>query len=86
MKPRFSVLMLCLLAATVFSLASQSNAQRAPRGQVHALQATSDKGGEHPAKTEISSPATVTSSTLRRRRPTGLSRPAMLRGPASPEF
>ena len=60
MKPRFSVLMLCLLAAAVFSLASQSNAQRAPRGQVHALQATSDKGGEHPAKTEISGPATVT--------------------------
>ena len=60
MKPRFSVLMLCLLAAAVFSPASQSNAQRAPRGQVHALQATSDKGGEHPAKTEISGPATVT--------------------------
>ena len=45
MKPRFSVLMLCLLAAAVFSLASQSNTQRTPRGQVHALQATSDSDG-----------------------------------------
>jgi hypothetical protein len=58
MKPLFSVALLCLLAAA-FSLASQSSAQRAPRGQVHSLQATSDKGGEHPAKTEISGPATV---------------------------
>jgi hypothetical protein len=59
MKPLFSVASLCLLAA-VSSLAFQSDAQRASRGQVHALQATYDKGGEHPASTEISGPATIT--------------------------
>jgi hypothetical protein len=34
--------------------------ERARLGKVHSLQATSDKGGEHPASTEISGPATVT--------------------------
>jgi hypothetical protein len=58
MRPLSSILVLCLLAS--MAVASRSSAQRAPRGKVRALQATSDKGGEHPASTEISSPATVT--------------------------
>jgi hypothetical protein len=59
MKPLFSVLLLCLLAV-LFITPSRSSAQRARLGKVHSLQATSDKGGEHPASTEISGPATVT--------------------------
>lgn len=59
MRPVFSVLLLCLLTA-LFIVPSRSSAQRAGLGKVHALQATSDKGGEHPASTEISGPATVT--------------------------
>ena len=58
MRPLSSILMLCLLV--FLAVSSGSNAQRAQRGKVHALQATSDKGGEHPASTEISGPATVT--------------------------
>ena len=58
MRSLSSILMLCLLVFSAVS--SRSSAQRAPRGKVHALQATSDKGGEHPASTEISGPATVT--------------------------
>jgi hypothetical protein len=58
MRPLSSILMLCLLVS--LGVASRSSAQRAPRGKVHSLQATSDKGGEHPASTEISGPATVT--------------------------
>jgi hypothetical protein len=59
MRPLSSVLMLCLLAA-LFTLASQSGAQRARLGKVHALQATTDRSGEHPASAEILGPATVT--------------------------
>ena len=58
MRLPLSFLLVCLLAAA-FVLVHQTSAQRAPRGQVHSLQATSDHGGEHPAKTEISGPATV---------------------------
>ena len=83
MKPQFFVLTLCLLAAAVFSLASQSNARRTPRGQVHALQATSDSDGSGP---EISVFAGCSPPLLRRRSPTGLSRLAMLLGQASQEF
>jgi hypothetical protein len=56
--PRFAVWVLAL-AVGVCALASESPAQRAPRGKVHALQATTDKAGEHPATTEIPGPATV---------------------------
>ena len=59
MRPPFSVLLLCLLAA-LFITSSPGSAQRARLGKVHSLQATSDKGGEHPASTEISAPGTVT--------------------------
>ena len=59
MRPLFSILLLCLLTV-LFISPSRSSAQRARLGKVHALQATSDKGGEHPASTEISGPATVT--------------------------
>ena len=59
MRPSFSILLLCLLTV-LFISPSRSSAQRARLGKVHALQATSDKGGEHPASTEISGPATVT--------------------------
>ena len=59
MRLSLSFLTVCLLAA-VFIFAPPSGAQRAPRGQVHSLQATTDTGGAHPAKTEISGPATVT--------------------------
>ena len=59
MRLLFSVLLLCLLAV-LFIAPSRSSAQRARLGKVHSLQATSDKGGEHPASTEISGPATVT--------------------------
>ena len=59
MWPLFSILLLCLLTV-LFISPSRSSAQRARLGKVHALQATSDKGGEHPASTEISGPATVT--------------------------
>ncbi len=53
-----SILLPCLLAS--MAVASRSNAQRAPRGKVHSLQATTDKSGEHPASAEISGPATLT--------------------------
>jgi len=59
MRPLFIVVLLCLLAVMLMS-PPRSSAQRARLGKVHALQATSDKGGEHPASTEISGPATVT--------------------------
>jgi hypothetical protein len=59
MRPLFSVLLLCLLTV-LFISPSRSSAQRARLGKVHALQATSDKAGEHPASTEISGPVTVT--------------------------
>ena len=59
MRPLFPILLLCLLTV-LFISPSRSSAQRARLGKVHALQATSDQGGEHPASTEISGPATVT--------------------------
>jgi hypothetical protein len=59
MRLLFSALLLCLLAV-LFITPPRSSAQRASLGKVHALQATSDKGGEHPASTEISGPVTVT--------------------------
>jgi hypothetical protein len=51
--------MLSLLALAILALANESPAQRAPRGKVHALQATTDKAGVHPATADISGPATV---------------------------
>ena len=48
------------LAVTVLAVTHQPNAQRTPRAEVHALQATTDKTGEHPATAEITGPATIT--------------------------
>jgi hypothetical protein len=56
--PRFAF-SLSLLMVALLAIASGSPAQRAPRGKVHALQATTDKAGEHPATAEIPGPATV---------------------------
>jgi|SRR5215469_1641953 len=60
MVSRFEILaVVSLLAFASLSFASSIRAQRRPRGQVHSLQATTDKAGEHPAKTDIPGPATV---------------------------
>src|SRR6201982_2723977 len=59
MRPWLSALLLCLLGV-LFISPPRSSAQRSRLGKVHALQATSDKGGEHPASTEISGRVTVT--------------------------
>ena len=59
MRLLLSALLLCLLAA-LFITPSPTSAQRARLGRVHSMQATSDKGGEQPASTDISGPAAVT--------------------------
>ena len=60
MKTGYAIALLSLPAFAVLTLTHQGNAQRAPRAKVHALQATTDKTGEHPATAEIAGPATIT--------------------------
>lgn len=57
--PRFAFTLSVLIIA-ILGLPHQSPAQRRPLGKVHALQATTDKGGVHPATADIPGPATVT--------------------------
>ncbi len=59
MKMRYPALLFSVLMVAVFTLTYHVNAQRAPRGKVTSLQATSDKEGQHPASAEIAGPATV---------------------------
>jgi len=59
MKVPYPAIAVLSLAVSAFSAAHGLAAQRAPRGMVHALQATSDKAGVHPAKAEITGPVTV---------------------------
>lgn len=59
MKTRNVFLMLFLLAAAILATAYSGTAQRAPRGKVTSLQATSDQSGPHPASAEIAGPATI---------------------------
>jgi hypothetical protein len=49
-----------MLILAIFTFAYQGHAQRARRGKVQSLQATSDKAGPHPATATITGPATVT--------------------------
>lgn len=60
MMPRHPIAILLLLAAALFGLTDQGNAQRQRRGTVHPLQATSDKTGQHPASADIAGPFTIT--------------------------
>lgn len=60
MKGRCLIAFLSLLAIAILTATDQGNAQRAPRAKVRALQATTDKTGEHPATAEIDGPATIT--------------------------
>ncbi|MGA8143405.1 MAG: hypothetical protein WB987_05915 [Candidatus Acidiferrales bacterium] len=59
MKTRYPALFLSLLAVAVFTPTQSGNAQRAPRGKVTSLQATTDKAGQHPGSAEITGPATI---------------------------
>jgi hypothetical protein len=59
MKMRYPALLFSLLMVAIFTATYQGNAQRAPRGKVTSLQATSDKDGQHPATAEIAGPATI---------------------------
>jgi hypothetical protein len=51
---------LVLLGLASFSLTIQAGAQRQRPGKVTSLQATTDKGGSHPASTEITEAKTIT--------------------------
>ena len=59
MKTRFSAILFVVLAFAVFTSTHQLNAQRAPRGKVRSLQATSDKAGQHPDSAEMTGPVTI---------------------------
>jgi hypothetical protein len=59
MKMPYPASLPSLLAVAVLTLSLQANAQRAPRGKVTSLQATSDKAGQHPAQAEITGPASI---------------------------
>lgn len=48
-----------MLVVVAFGMTYHADAQRAPRGKVTSLQATSDKTGPHPDKAEIAGPATI---------------------------
>jgi hypothetical protein len=59
MKMRYLLSVLFLVAAGILAATSPGDAQRAPRGKVTSLQATSDQSGPHPATAEIAGPATI---------------------------
>lgn len=61
MNLRFAIAFIFLLAATVSVSPLDTRAQRPRRGKVHALQATSDKSGVHPATAaDIPASSTIT--------------------------
>jgi hypothetical protein len=60
MKRRNFSLSISLLAAAIFSLTVQANAQRARAAKVTSLQATRDGGVQHPATAEIAGPVPIT--------------------------
>ncbi|MGH9747530.1 MAG: hypothetical protein ACRD59_15650 [Candidatus Acidiferrales bacterium] len=60
MKMRDAALFLFLLAFAVFTTTYRGNAQRAPRGKVQAVEATSDKAGPHPGTATISGSVKIT--------------------------
>ena len=60
MKVPYPAITVLSLAVSGFSAMNPTAAQRAPRGTVHALQATSDNAGVHAAKTDITGPVKVT--------------------------
>jgi hypothetical protein len=60
MKTRYPIALLFLLPLPNFAVTDPADAQRARRAKVQALQATSDKTGQHAATTEIPGPATIT--------------------------
>jgi|HubBroStandDraft_6_1064221.scaffolds.fasta_scaffold365293_2 hypothetical protein len=59
MKIRYPSRILFLLAVGILTSTFPGDAQRAPRGKVTSLQATSDQSGPHPATAEIAGPATI---------------------------
>jgi hypothetical protein len=59
MKTRYAISILFLLASAILAAIFPVDAQRAPRGKVTSLQATSDQSGPHPASAEIAGPATI---------------------------
>jgi hypothetical protein len=60
MRTRYLLTLLSLLGIALLTATYPGSAQRAPRAKVRALQATTDKTGEHPATAEIAGPATIT--------------------------
>jgi hypothetical protein len=59
MKTSYPALFVFLLAFAVFAPTHQLSAQRAPRGKVRSLQATSDKAGQHPDSADMEVPVTI---------------------------
>ena len=59
MRTRSTALLFSLLTIAIVTRTFHANAQRAPRGKVTSLQATSDRAGPHPDKAEIAGPATI---------------------------
>lgn len=60
MKTRYRISLAALLAVAVFAMTFSANAQRANRGKVQSLQATTDNTGAHPATAAVAGPATLT--------------------------
>jgi hypothetical protein len=60
MKLLYPAIVVLSLAVSGFSATDPLVPQRAPRGKVQALQATSDKAGVHPATANITGPVTIT--------------------------
>jgi hypothetical protein len=59
MKPRVFAILLFLLVFGIVTTAEFTSAQRAPRGKVRSLQATSDKAGAHPDSAEMEGPVPI---------------------------
>jgi hypothetical protein len=59
MKTSYPALFVFLLAFAVLAPTHQLSAQRAPRGKVRSLQATSDNQGEHPDSAGMTGPVSI---------------------------
>ena len=60
MKTRVFFSVLSLLVIAIVTLPNASNAQRAARGKVQAMDSVTDKAGAHPRTESISGPAKIT--------------------------